>query len=173
MFYFLRILILFLGLFRFSQPALAANFSSEMSTLSNLCTYSNCRQPYRIETVYDHLQSDVATPIEKRLKSAAIEQAQIWADTILEGDYYTDSRTRLDKAAALYMDGRLVAYFITYSEKAWDTSNCSFDGLNDSTLADCKPGRIVESVYLSPDFSDYYFTEENYARFMVQGTLPL
>lgn len=166
MFYFFRVLILFMGLFKFAPPAWAENFSSEMTSLTKLCSKESCIAPYKRELIYDFTKSDITSSLEKRLKAAAIDQAQIWADTILEGDYATDYRTRLDRAMALFEDGILVAYYITYSEGAWDTSSCKYDGLNDSTLAGCKAGRIVESVYLSPDFSDYHFVEEDYARFV-------
>jgi len=166
MFYFLRILILFFGVFKFSPPAWAENFSTDMTQLIQQCAGDTCKAPYKKEFLYENSRPDLNIPIVKRLKAAAIDQAQIWADTILEGDYATDYKTRLDKAVALYESGSLVAYYITYSEGAWDTSTCRYDGINDSTLSGCKAGRIVESVYLSPDFSEYHFVEEDYAHFI-------
>ncbi len=166
MFYFLRILILFFGLFKFAPPAMAENFSTDMVVLTGQCSKAICLPPYRREVIYEIAGSDSGNSVIKRLKAAAIDQAQIWADTILEGDYATDYKTRLDKAVAFFYGGSLVAYYITYSEGAWDTGTCKYDGINDSTLTGCKPGRIVESVYLSPDFSDYHFVEEDYARFV-------
>lgn len=166
MFYFLRILILFLGLFRFSPPAWAENFSNDMDTLLQRCSKSACATPYRRELLYSASVPHVDLPIVVKLKAVAFEQAQIWADTILEGDYATDYQTQLDRAEIIYEGGDVVAYYITYSEGAWDTATCNYDGINDSTLSGCKKGRIVESVYLAPDFTDYHFVEEDYARFI-------
>lgn len=166
MFYFLRILILFFGLFKFSTPAWAENFSTDMAVFTQHCSKEVCRSPYKRETIFEPSKIDTGIPVLKRLKAVAIDQAQIWADTILEGDYATDYKTRLDRAEALYEGPQLVGYYITYSEGAWDTSTCNYDGINDSTLSGCKAGRIVESVYLSPDFSDYHFVEEDYAQFV-------
>jgi len=166
MFYFLRILILFFGMFKFATPAWAENFSTDMTVLIAQCSNEVCHAPYRREVIFDFANLNVTNPVVKRLKAAAIDQAQIWADTILEGDYATDYKTRLDKAVAVFEGPNLVAYYMTYSEGAWDISTCKYDGINDSTLSGCKAGRIVESVYLSPDFSDYHFVEEDYAHFI-------
>ena len=166
MIYIIRVLILFLGLLKFSAPALAGGFSSEMEEVVKVCSGGECSGPYLLEHIYDHNQGASGSALAKKLKAVAQEQAHIWADTILEGDYVADGKTRLDKAVAIYKYDKLLAYFITYSERAWDTSTCLYDALDDATLARCKRGRIVESVYLSPDFSDYYFADENYARFV-------
>jgi disulfide oxidoreductase YuzD len=164
MLHIIRNLVLFFALLKFSPPLWAANFGSEMKNLTVYCTSKTCQSPYEMRTI--DLSDAAPSVIQKDLKNAAIEQAQIWADTILEGDYVSDGRTRLDQAFAIYRNAQLVSYFITYSEGAWDVSLCHYDGQSNDTLNDCKRGRIVESVYLSPDLNNTFFTDENYARFI-------
>jgi hypothetical protein len=153
-------------MFKFATPAWAENFSTEMEVVISHCPNDSCHSPYKREVIYQGTDLSLDNPVIKRLKAIAVDQAQIWADTILEGDYATDYKTRLDKAVAVFEGPVLVAYYITYSEGAWDTATCKYDGINDSTLSGCKAGRIVESVYLSPDFSDYHFVEDDYAHFV-------
>jgi hypothetical protein len=91
--------------------------------------------------------------IQKQVEDAATEQAQVWGDTILEGDYAAEGNTRLDEVIAIYKQNTLQGYKFTYSEKAWMTSDCDFDGQSQESLNACLQGRIVESSYASPDFS--------------------
>jgi hypothetical protein len=161
----LRNLLLFLGLLKFSPPLWASNNGVELKTVAQYCTLQNCQSPYEQKEI-----TESSGDTYKNLKHAAIEQAQIWADTILEGDYVADGRTHLDHAVAIFRDHKLVSYFITYSERAWDVSLCHYDGLNAATLEGCKQGRIVESVFISPDLQSTFFTDENYARFIESGS---
>jgi hypothetical protein len=92
-------------------------------------------------------------PIQEQIEDAATEQAQIWSDTILEGDYAAEGNTRLDEVIAIYKKNTLQGYKFTYSEKAWMISDCDFDEQSQESLNACLQGRIVESSYASPDFS--------------------
>ena len=76
----------------------------------------------------------------------AKRQANIWADTILEGDYEAAGNTEVDVVEAVLQNNEVVAYHITYSEKAWYTGNCD----QEKDLNACSEGRIVESSYVSP-----------------------
>lgn len=107
-------------------------------------------------------------PLNSRLSQVAYDQAQIWADTILEGDYVAEGPTQLGQVYQYTLNGQVVAYHITYSEKAWDVSECAYDGLRSSSLTDCRAGRIVESSYVSADFIEAEQDEKNYAHFVVQ-----
>ena len=71
------------------------------------------------------LNSIPAKTFQQFLKLAE-QQADIWVDTILEGDYSLGNEPVQLDAVAVIRDnkGQLVAYQITYSQKAWDTSNC-------------------------------------------------
>ena len=99
------------------------------------------------------------------MQEIAFEQAQIWADTILEGDYVADGKTRIDRIFRLYKNNQFLAYMLTYSEKAWDTGTCAYDGLHVSTLQGCTEGRIVETSFVSPDFKEFFYNEKTYAKF--------
>lgn len=104
-----------------------------------------------------------ATPrVIEKLRGVAIEQAYIWGDTILGGDFHADGETQLQKIALIFKDGKPFAYRIWYFENAWDTSECEFDGINDSSLATCLPGIILESSLVALNLK-YAITDYNNA----------
>lgn len=141
-------------------------FQADAQKISELCSERQCPEPYFKETVFRHRGMDELSPeIKVILKRIAHAQAQIWGDTILEGDYAADGKTRLDRVQELFKSGKRIGYLITYSEKAWDTSECTYDGIHDDTLKDCKPGRIVESSFVSADYRDYFYDERTAAVF--------
>lgn len=163
---------LLLGLFT-SSLALADKmgpngdkFYEEAAHFENACSEELCKAPYSQQVVYNQSSklNKLSVDTKNVLKSIAFEQAQIWGDTILEGDYHAAGRTRLDLAIAYYKDNQLVGYKISYSQKAWETSECNFDGTKQS-LKDCKEGRIIEGSYVSPDAQTYFSDEERYAEF--------
>lgn len=136
-------------------------FQDQMSVYQASCK-KECRYPFTTKVV----QSSSLDPAALRsLKDIAIDQAQIWADTILEGDYHSDGDTRLDLILAIYENGSFLGYKITYSEKAWYVGDCSFSYSNLSTLARCEEGRIHESSFVSPDFNSYFRDETDFANF--------
>lgn len=112
-------------------------------------------QAIEIVRVYDGETSRLDDRTIERLQEIAEDQANIWADTILEGDYFADGETRLDEVVAFLRGGEVVAYRVTYSERAWDTSECAFDGGDLETLFGCKQGRITESSFVSASFESY------------------
>lgn len=100
------------------------------------------------------------------LKKAAEEQVNVWGDTISEGDYVADGEVKINKIAAIYKDDLLVAYKITYSQNAWDTSECNYDGNHHSeTLIGCSAGKIVESSYVTPEMKYFEVDENQFAEF--------
>lgn len=100
-----------------------------------------------------------------KLQEAAKSQAGIWGDTILEGDYFADGATELDRVVAYVRGGEVIAYRITYSERAWDTSDCAFDGDEMETLFGCTPGRISESSFVSTGLTSFTRDMEHLATF--------
>ena len=106
--------------------------------------------------------------IKKQLQESAHDLAQIWGDTILEGDYYAENKVRLDLVEKLIKADKHVGYRITYSSKAWDTSDCDFDSEVQSSLAQCHEGRIVESGFLSLDFGQASQDFAAFAEFVEQ-----
>ena len=141
-------------------------FYEEAAHFENACATDQCQGSYSKKVIYDQDQRiNAITPKARTtLKAVAVDQAQVWGDTILEGDYYASGRTRLDRVVAYYKADALVGYKIQYSEKAWYTGDCQFNGKRDS-LKSCQEGRIVEGSYVSPDTETYFSDEERYAEF--------
>jgi hypothetical protein len=141
-------------------------FYEEAAHFENACMSGQCQGEYSKKTVYNQKQKLNQLPAGERdaLKAVAVDQAQIWGDTILEGDYFATGRTRLDEVVAYYKKEKLVGYKIQYSEKAWYTGDCNFNGKR-SSLEGCREGRILEGSYVSPDKKTYFSDEERYAEF--------
>ncbi len=88
-----------------------------------------------------------------RLTQIANQMSYIWGDSILEGDYYSDAPTVLEKIEILRnQDQTIAGYRITYSAQAVDT----FEN---------KSGKIIERAYVSADFQDFYQDEQFAAEF--------
>lgn len=98
------------------------------------------------------------------LQEIAHDQAQVWGDTILEGDYAADGKTSLDRVESLQIDGKFVGYRITYSEKGWMTATCEYRGEPDQ-LEGCLEGRISEASLVSSKFDNYTRDITAYAEF--------
>lgn len=121
----------------------------------------------RVQTVYDQQTGLIRLPREivESLAKVSRSQSNIWADTILEGEYEADGNTRLDRIEAMFKGESLIAYRVTYSEKAWYLMGCQYDYQNKATLEGCQEGRIVESSYVSPGFTSWMRDEQAYAEF--------
>lgn len=141
-------------------------FYKEMQAFSSACNLQNCENPYSTKTLYRLSEGQkIDSDLQKIFIKIADTQAQIWGDTILEGDYVAEGKTRVDRIEMLYKNQELIGYLLTYSEKAWNTSDCLYDGLRASTLVGCVAGRIVESSYVSLNFRDYFYDEKTAASF--------
>ncbi|WP_413568967.1 hypothetical protein ACLWBD_16030 [Bdellovibrio sp. HCB117] len=141
-------------------------FYEEAAHFEHACRTEPCEGPYSRVLVYDQKAklTKISAETRETLKKVAVDQAQIWGDTILEGDYYASGRTRLDQVMAFYKGQELIGYKIQYSEKAWYTGDCEFDGSR-ASLKGCQEGRIVEGSYVSSDAQTYFSDEERYAEF--------
>ncbi|WP_413289134.1 hypothetical protein [Bdellovibrio sp. HCB337] len=131
------------------------------------CT-DGCHEPFGNKVTFEidaPQNAELGTDIQAHLLQVASNQAQVWGDTILEGDYYSDGNTRLDRVSSLFENGQLIGYQITYSEGAWYTGECDFNG-EESSLKDCAPGRIKESSFVSPNFGDFFRDDDDYADFV-------
>ncbi len=95
----------------------------------------------------------------QKLHHWADQNAIIWYDTVLEGDFQeSDDALHLDEISALYdASGNLAAFHITYSRLAWATDSCEFDSeefeskRKEDVLQNCPSGHIKESAFISPD----------------------
>lgn len=115
------------------------------------CDARMCRLGYEYQVAYSFgLDGALPAPIVRTLEAIAKTQAQVWGDTILEGDYRAKGDTRLDQIKVLRRGGRVLAYRIVYSETARDPS-----GL----------GRIVEASWVHPDFRTSMMDDEQPATF--------
>lgn len=143
-----------------------SDFRSQIIEMTNSCPESICHPDYSVEAVYEFSKNNILDPnFKTKMQNIATTQAQIWGDTILEGFYEAEGNTRIDTIYKLFKKNELLGYMLTYSERAWDISDCQYDGINPETLLDCTPGRIVETSFVSLDFKEYFYTEKTYARF--------
>jgi hypothetical protein len=144
----------------------ADSFYDLIETYRQACTHG-CIAPFKSETAFNvdkPSQSRLTSNVEKNLNRVAYDQAQVWADTILEGDYYADGQTRLDSVITLYKNDEFIGYKIAYSERAWFTGDCDFND-DDAALRNCQEGRIQESTYVSPDFKTFFRDDDALADF--------
>lgn len=110
-----------------------------ISQVNLACSNDVCSQGFSWERAYEapalnKLQPDLLSALHEK----AADLAQIWGDTILEGDYAADGETQLEKVDVLRLDDQVMAYRIQYSERGWD-------------LAQGLEGRIRESAWTLPD----------------------
>lgn len=112
----------------------------------------------------------IPTAVQVRLATIADDQAQIWGDTILEGDFYAEDEVRLDSVDAILVDAALVGYRITYSSVAFDTSSCEVSMQQSPVASGCLQGRIFESSYVSPQLESWTRDPEAYAEFVADET---
>ena len=110
-------------------------------------------------------QIDAHTRAE--LEAIALDQAQIWGDTILEGDFAADEAVTLDLVQKVMQSGEFLGYRITYSSMAWDTSGCRAEHAGYDP--DCVEGRIVESTFVAPGLNYWFRDDTAFAEF-IPGT---
>lgn len=130
-----------------------------------------------VDTIRSLLRADQLTYVDtavtepryrERLQQIAWDQAQIWGDTILEGDYWADDEVALDLVQAVLRGGVQIAWRITYSSRAFDTSVCTpYEHADDdpTRFDDCIPGRIHESSFVSMDLKSFIRDDEAFAEF--------
>jgi hypothetical protein len=125
-------------------------FEQEIRNSQSTCqTGVECRpEGYDFSLLYAANQpgSQIA-PLLPHFQLIAKDQANIWGDTILEGEMDTDGQTLLEKVEGVYSDNQLIAYRITYSEKAWTLGDNGqpVDG-----------GRISESTFVSVAMTSWF-----------------
>lgn len=100
------------------------------------------------------------------------EEANIWYDTILEGDYTLDSQADLKLSSVEKLSaakGEFVSYRIGISHAAFDTANCetewAFENEDEAAYREylvnnCTAGRIFSAIYVSPDFKHHFRDED-------------
>ena len=112
--------------------------------------------------VIDLVQNALSPDEAEQLDVIAEDQAQVWADTILESDYIAENLVQVDLIETVQSGASFLGYRVTYSAKAVDTSEC--DAARD--LSQCHHGRIVESTFVAPKLSSWIRDDQNYAKFV-------
>jgi len=148
-------------------------FMAEVDAMSDACPQDHCAPPYQILVAFDRInQVNNLKPKDlQQFNRIAFKQAQIWGDTILEGDYYADGETQLDAVEILQKNGKTIGYRISYSETAWFTSDCDFDYDNLETLKNCPQGIITERSYVSLDKKTFFRDNRSFAEFSMRREL--
>ncbi len=109
----------------------------------------------------DPVSNIVAPQVRIRLEEISVEQAQIWADTILEGEYLAEAEVRVDSIEIARAGEQLLGYRITYSSVAYETMDCD----SSRQLDTCTAGRIVESTFVSPNLESWVRDDRHFAEF--------
>lgn len=116
-------------------------------------------------TVLDANATQLSFHDRQRLAEIADEQAQAWADTILEGDYLAETKLEVERIEAAVSGTEFVGYRVTYSSQAYETSDC--DAQKD--ISSCTPGKIVESTLVAPELDSWLRDSNGYAEFVPNG----
>lgn len=107
-----------------------------------------------------------------KLLNAANEETEIWADTILEGNYVLATGSKVELVGVekvLSPSAEFLAYRIVFQQAAYDLNNCDVDWdladrdpkAFDAAIAEnCGYGHIVGAAFVSPDFK-YHFRDYN------------
>lgn len=143
------------------------NFTKLITEYTEKCS-NTCEAPFKEVTLYSATDKNyrfLDNYQMNQLYRVASAQARVWADTILESDYVSSGKTTLDSVMGIFKNGRLVAYKIQYSERAWDVSACDYSYENESGLENCTEGKIVESSFVSLDFRTYFRDDADLAGF--------
>lgn len=132
------------------------------------CNTQYCDAGYGQKVVFDiKTPEKVALDLKTKaaLEARVYEQAQVWGDTILEGDYVADGETKIARVEALYRGEYLAGYRVVYFEKAWWVGECDHDVKN---LAQCLPGYIEEAAFITNDLKVITVDEAETALFKEQ-----
>lgn len=148
---------------RANEVAKAFQFSGCMQVSSGAC-----RSGYNVQTFIGQQFQQLPLQVQKALYDIAHVQAQIWGDTILEGDFFADGKVQVQKVKVLYKGQRRVGFSITYYERAWYTGDCDFQHNRPESLRSCRPGHIVESSFVSTNATEAQVDENQFAKFLPQ-----
>lgn len=127
-----------------------------------------CQNGHKVQTYSGQQFQQLPVAIQKALHEIAYQQAQIWGDTILEGDFFANGEVQIQKVKILSHQNKIVGFQLTYFEKAWYTGDCTFNSNRLETLNACRPGRIYESSYVTHDATEARVDENQFAKFLPQ-----
>lgn len=110
----------------------------------------------------DLTTNTIPADVRTRLQAIAEDQAQIWADTILEGDYIAQEEVALDSVETVSANSIFLGYRITYSSLAAETSDCN----PEANITACVQGKIVESTFVAPTLDAWIRDAKHLAEFV-------
>lgn len=110
----------------------------------------------------DQAASPLPHDVNDTLASIADDQAQVWADTILESDFTAEEGVVVETVETIQSRSAFLGYRVTYSSKAVDTSTC--DPRLDISL--CDTGRIVESSFVAPKLDAWVRDDSRFAKYV-------
>ncbi len=129
------------------------------------CDQQRCQQGVVVQQFETKELFRLPAQLYKELSKVSYDQAQIWGDTILEGDYVADGRTQLDKVTVIKQNARVVGYAVTYSERAWYVGACGYVHRRPDTLVSCEEGRIFERSFVTADLNEAEVDQNQFADF--------
>lgn len=158
----LLILITFLS-FGFAH----ADFKAKITSAQHSCPGLTCRdQSIQAVAMTGDEMKNLKLKTSQKLELAAWDLAQIWGDTILEGDYVAHDDVHIDKLEKVMEGPQHIGYRVTYSSLAWDISDCNYEPEQPHTREDCVPGRIVERGFVSMNLISKFRDETRMAEFV-------
>ncbi len=153
-----------------SVPAKADSVGPQYRSWVDMVRYATREQSRDYQTVEFNPQN-FDRLVSVKLAEIAEDQVQVWADTILEGDYLADGEVKIERVNLVRYRGEFIGYQVFYSTHAVDTSECDpsrVSAISSASLpADCVDGRIVEASFVSPDLQSWIRDEHHFAEFVV------
>lgn len=83
-----------------------------------------------------------------------------WADSILEGDVYTDYKGLHIELTEVVTNqqGHILGYRVRFSVNGWATGKCTSENRDSDqpeSLNGCEAGRIVQTVFINSELTDF------------------
>ena len=145
-----------------------AQFIKEVRRAQKQCSSLDCPNS-PIKKVIMSQTEWLNLPLSTRRQLQTVARLLInerWPDTILEGDYIIKGPSRLEQKAWLVHNQEPIGYWIEYSVRAWDYSQCDFDPFQNPSLKGCIEGRIYEAAFVSLSLKEYDVDESHLAKFI-------
>lgn len=126
-------------------------FWSDLAATQKICPELNCPSGLlKKHEITQYQWRNLSIDIRKRLSQTARQIVnEIWPDTVLEGDFVIRGTTRLEEVQFVMKGLEKVGFWIFYSIKAWDVSNCGYDPIENPSFEGCELGRLYEAAYVS------------------------
>lgn len=141
------------------------NFESEVRRAQKACISLRCENStVKLVAVDLHNSHELPRALLTKLQRTSAEVANnIWPDTIFEGGVVSaEDQITLEQVSLVFNSEGHIGYRLTYSAVAYNMDICS--DFHDVTT--CQKGRIVESAFVSNDFSVTFTDYADLAQFI-------